>query len=53
MQYPDEPTAEQAKEYLDGHCMYPDNKNKVGARMGTPTYTLHVLQLRLCTHLLH
>lgn len=29
MQYPDEGTAEQAKDYLDGHCMYPGSKNKV------------------------
>jgi hypothetical protein len=29
VQYPDEGTADQAKEYLDGHCMYPNNRNKV------------------------
>ncbi len=32
VQYPDEATAEQAKDYLDGHCMYPNNRNKVRAR---------------------
>jgi hypothetical protein len=30
VQYPDEATAEQAKDYLDGHCMYPNSRNKVG-----------------------
>jgi hypothetical protein len=29
VQYADEGTAEQAKEYLDGHCMYPNHRNKV------------------------
>ena len=40
VQYPDEPTAEQAKDYLDGHCMYPGSKNKVHGDDGTVWYYL-------------
>lgn len=48
VQYPDETIAQQAKEYLDGHCMYPNSRNKVrwrrrqGGREGKST-TLRLL----------
>lgn len=35
VQYADEGTAEQAKEYLDGHCMYPNHRNKLTCQFST------------------